>query len=72
MKGVLYIIPADPKAIRERCEITAPPTIEELRKIVGGYIESCTASPRLIFTAMAARRLASRSVTRMAGAWVCR
>ena len=38
MKGLLYIIPADPKAIRERCEITAPPTIEELRKIVGGYI----------------------------------
>jgi hypothetical protein len=38
MKGVLYVIPADPKAIRERCEITAPPTIEELRKIVGGYI----------------------------------
>jgi hypothetical protein len=38
MKGVLYIIPADPKAIRERFEITAPPTIEELRKIVGGYI----------------------------------
>jgi hypothetical protein len=37
-KGVLYIIPADPKAIRERWEITAPPTIEELRKIVGGYI----------------------------------
>jgi hypothetical protein len=38
MKGLLYIIPADPKAIRERCEITAPPTVEELRKIVGGYI----------------------------------
>ena len=38
MKGVLYIIPADPTAIRERCEITVPPTIEELRKIVGGYI----------------------------------
>ena len=38
MKGVLYIIPADPTAIRERCEITAPPTIEELRKIIGGYI----------------------------------
>src|SRR5271169_1401072 len=38
MKGLLYIIPADPKAIRERCEITSPPTIEELRKIVGGYI----------------------------------
>jgi hypothetical protein len=38
MKGVLYIIPADPKAIRERCEITAPPTIEELRKIIGDYI----------------------------------
>src|SRR6516165_6096507 len=38
MKGVLYIIPADPTAIRERCEITAPPTIEELRMIVGGYI----------------------------------
>jgi hypothetical protein len=38
MKGLLYIIPADPKAIRERCEITAPPTIEELRKIVGGYV----------------------------------
>ena len=37
-KGLLYIIPADPKAIRERWEITAPPTIEELRKIVGGYI----------------------------------
>ena len=36
MKGVLYIIPADPTAIRERCEITAPPTIEELRKIIGG------------------------------------
>jgi hypothetical protein len=36
--GVLYIIPADPTAIRERCEITVPPTIEELRKIVGGYI----------------------------------
>ena len=35
--GVLYIIPADPTAIRDRCEITAPPTIEELRKIVGGY-----------------------------------
>ena len=38
MKGVLYIIPADPKAIRERCAITTPPTVEELRKIVGGYI----------------------------------
>jgi hypothetical protein len=38
MKGVLYIIPADPMAIRERCDITVPPTIEELRKIVGGYI----------------------------------
>ena len=38
MKGLLYIIPADPKAIRERCEITAPPTVEELRKIIGGYI----------------------------------
>ena len=38
MKGVLYIIPADPTAIRERCEITAPPTSEELRKIIGGYI----------------------------------
>jgi hypothetical protein len=38
MKGLRYIIPADPKAIRERCEITAPPTIEEPRKIVGGYI----------------------------------
>jgi hypothetical protein len=38
MKGVLYIIPADPTAIRQRCEITAPPTVEELRKIVGGYI----------------------------------
>ena len=37
-KGVLYIIPADPKAIRERCEITTPPTIEELRKIIGDYI----------------------------------
>ena len=37
-KGLLYIIPADPKAIRELWEITAPPTIEELRKIVGGYI----------------------------------
>jgi hypothetical protein len=37
MKGLLYIIPADPKAIRERCEITAPPTVEEPRKIVGGY-----------------------------------
>ena len=37
-KGVLYIIPADLTAIRERCEITAPPTIEELHKIVGGYI----------------------------------
>ena len=33
MKGLLYMIPADPKAIRERCEITAPPTVEELRKI---------------------------------------
>ena len=38
MKGLLYIIPADPKAIRERCEITTPPTIEELRKIIGDYI----------------------------------
>ena len=38
MKGLLYIIPADPKAIRERWEITAPPTIEELRKIIGDYI----------------------------------
>jgi hypothetical protein len=38
MKGVLYTIPADPKAIRDRCEITAPPTVEELRKILGGYI----------------------------------
>ena len=38
--GVLYIIPADPTAIRERCEITAPPTSEELRRIVGGYIEA--------------------------------
>jgi len=38
MEGVLYIIPADPTAIRERCEITVPPTVEELRKIVGGYI----------------------------------
>jgi hypothetical protein len=38
MKGVLYIIPADPTAIRERCEITVPPTVEELRKIIGGYI----------------------------------
>ena len=37
-KGLLYIIPADPKAIRERWEITAPPTIEELRKIIGDYI----------------------------------
>ena len=37
-KGLLYIIPADPRAIRERWEITAPPTIEELRKIIGGYI----------------------------------
>jgi hypothetical protein len=37
MKGLLYIIPADPKAIRERCEITAPPTIEELRKIIGDW-----------------------------------
>ena len=37
-KGLLYIIPADPKAIRERCEITTPPTIEELRKIIGDYI----------------------------------
>ena len=36
--GVLYIIPADPTAIRERCEITVPPTNEELRKIIGGYI----------------------------------
>jgi hypothetical protein len=36
--GVLYIIPADPTAIRDRCEITAPPTIEELRKIIGDYI----------------------------------
>jgi hypothetical protein len=38
MKGVLYIIPADPTAIRQRCEITVPPTVEELRKIIGGYI----------------------------------
>jgi hypothetical protein len=38
MKGVLYIIPADPTAIRERCEITAPPTSEELRRIVDGYL----------------------------------
>jgi hypothetical protein len=38
MKGLLYIIPADPKVIRQRCEVTAPPTAEELRKIVGGYI----------------------------------
>jgi hypothetical protein len=30
--GVLYIIPADPTAIRERCGITAPPTIEELSR----------------------------------------
>ena len=37
-KGLLYIIPADPKVIRERCEISAPPTVEELRKIIGGYI----------------------------------
>ena len=72
MKGVLYIIPADPTAIRERCEITAPPTIEELRKIVGGYIGTCPASPRLMFTATAARCLASRSATRTASAWICR
>jgi hypothetical protein len=39
MKGVLHIIPADPTAIRQRCEITVPPTAEELRKIIGGYID---------------------------------
>ena len=33
MKGVLYIIPADPTAIRERCEITAPPCNEDGKRL---------------------------------------
>ena len=55
MKGLLYIIPADPKAIRERCEITAPPTVEELRKIVGGYIG--IAMPCVAFCKTASARI---------------
>jgi hypothetical protein len=34
--------------------------------------EPCTASPRLMFTAMASRCLASRSATRTASVWICR
>jgi hypothetical protein len=55
MKGLLYIIPADPKTIRERCEITAPPTVEELRKIVGGYIG--IAMPCVAFCKTASARI---------------
>ena len=33
MKGVLSIIPADPMAIRERCEITAPPCNEDGKRL---------------------------------------
>jgi hypothetical protein len=52
MKGVLYILPADPMPKPKRREITAPPTAEELHEIVGGYIELVPGFDSIEFTTL--------------------